>query len=95
MRTTLRSSVAAIALAFLAVLAFSSVAGAQEGNGSYVGGEVQSKTALKSSPPVQAEVEANSLAFTGSDSTTIALVGVVAVLAGGSLLVVRRRSNVH
>ncbi len=94
MHTTLRSSVTAVALAILAVLAFSSVAGAQESNnGAYVGGEVLSKTELKATPAPQ--VEGKSLAFTGSNSTTIALVGAVAVLVGGTLLVVRRRTALN
>lgn len=94
MHTTLRSSATAVVLAFLAVLAFSTAAGAQEGNnGAYVGGEVLHKTELKATPAPQ--VEANSLAFTGSNSTTLALVGVIAVLAGGSLLVIRRRTAAH
>ncbi|MEZ5309918.1 MAG: LPXTG cell wall anchor domain-containing protein [Microthrixaceae bacterium] len=107
MGKTLRTTFIALAAAIVATFAFATVAGA-EGNNSYVGNTVattptsvtpknpgQVLSATSENTPAAAaktEVKSESLAFTGSDATTLALVGVVAVLAGGSILVIRRRS---
>ncbi|MCB1255702.1 MAG: LPXTG cell wall anchor domain-containing protein [Microthrixaceae bacterium] len=107
MAKLMRSTFIALAAAIAATLVFSATAGAQT-DGPYVGntvtsappttvapGEVENaSTEVKSATDVKAaaEVKSESLAFTGSDATTLALIGVVAVIAGGSILIVRRRS---
>lgn len=87
---------------FVAVLAFSATsAGAQDDNSAYVGAEVKSATELNTSQPQVAAatttrsnaVSNATLAFTGGDVFAVALVGGVAVLAGASLLLVRRQQS--
>ena len=83
-------------VAFLAMLALSVTSvGAQTNDDSYVGGEVRSETVIlpaAAAAPATAGVANSSLALTGGDAMTIGLIGVVAVMAGGALLVVRRRT---
>ena len=96
MRLNLRTAAATLAIAFFATLALSVTgAGAQSSDDTYVGGEVRSETVIRPSAPevASANLRSGSLAFTGGDAMTIALVGVVAVVAGTSLLIVRRRTH--
>lgn len=93
------TAVAALALTLL----FSSNAGAQEPDGAYVGNEVTTTTVApqdesivlaetdEAGPGAAADVKADKLAFTGSDSALLAGIGVVAVAVGGSVLLLRRR----
>lgn len=91
-----------LALTFL----FSSSAGAQGPDGAYVGNEVTTTTVgstndsevLANSDESDSKVLANSdsnsanrLAFTGSDSVLLATIGAIAIAAGGSILLLRRR----
>lgn len=101
----IRSTLVALAAALVASFAFTSVAGAQDKD-PYVGNEVTTtvpgevqpesvvlpKTAEKAA---KGEVKANKLAFTGSDATSLALIGVFAVVIGGSILLIRRRSAIN
>lgn len=96
MRMTLRSAAAAISLVLVGVLAFSATSAGAQSDDSYVGAEVKSATLIRTAEPVVAASVKSSneaLAFTGSDALTVGLVGVVAIMAGTSLLVIRRRSN--
>ena len=81
------------------MLAFSATSAGAQSDDSYVGAEVKSATLIRTADPVVAAsvkssaVSNDALAFTGSDALTVGLVGVVAIMAGTSLLVIRRRSN--
>lgn len=95
---TLKTAAATLAVTFVAMLALSVTSASADTNGdSYVGGEVLSETLIRPSEPQVAAVRtsavSNSLAFTGSDVLAISLVGVVAIMAGASLLVIRRRTE--
>ncbi len=96
MRMTVRSAVAALSLVLVAVLSLGVGTAAAQENDSYVGAEVESATLIRpSAAPAAANsaaVSNSSLAFTGSDAATLALIGAVAVVAGGSILIVRRRN---
>jgi len=96
---TVRSAAAAISLVFVATLAFAAGTAGAQSNDAYVGAEVQSATQLQPEAPQVAGVSTSNgssvrsatLAFTGGDVLALALVGGVAVMAGGSLLLVRRQ----
>ena len=97
MRMTVRSAVAVLSLVVLTVLGLGVGAASAQENNSYVGAEVESATLIRpaAAPAANsAAVSNSSLAFTGGDAMTLALVGTIAVVAGGSLLIVRRRSTI-
>lgn len=109
MAKIIRSTFIALAASIVAVFAFSSVAGAQTSGpyvGNTVtsapttapapSGQVLSNTATAPAAAAatpSGAVKSNTLAFTGSDASTLALIGVIAVAAGVSILAVRRRAT--
>jgi hypothetical protein len=98
---TVRSAAATISLIFVASLAVMAGSAGAQSNDAYVGAEVESATQLKPEAPQVAAasvsngsaVRSATLAFTGGDVLALALVGSVAVMAGGSLLLVRRQKS--
>jgi LPXTG-motif cell wall-anchored protein len=97
MRFSLRTLLVGFAMVAAGLFTFAGVAGAQEGDGAYVGSTTVPTTAPL--PVVEAAsvvadpgTSANSLAFTGSDVTVLAIMGGLAVAAGAGFLVVRRRT---
>jgi len=100
MRMTFRSAAAVLATVFVAVMAFTTASAGAQSDDAYVGAQVESSTQLNTEAPTAAPAAAvrgtsaanSTLAFTGGDVLAVALVGGVAVAAGASLLVVRRRT---
>jgi uncharacterized membrane protein YphA (DoxX/SURF4 family) len=94
----LRIATASFAIVLGAVLMFAGTAGAQDGSDAYVGAEsvTRNEAVAPASASVGAasagRVEANALAFTGTDVAVLALMGGVAVVLGGALLITRRRT---
>jgi uncharacterized membrane protein YphA (DoxX/SURF4 family) len=89
----LRIITASLTIAVGAIFLLSGTAGAQDGSDAYVGAEsVTRNEAVAPAAVSAAGVEANSLAFTGSDVAVLALMGSLAVVVGGVLLVTRRRT---
>lgn len=97
MRNSLRYLLVGFAFVAGGIFALSGVAGAQDDSSdAYVLSNTASRTAelpatASAASAESASASANALAFTGGDTMVLAAVGGVAVLAGGAILVARRR----
>ncbi len=98
MRNSLRNLLVGFAVVAASLFALAGAASAQD-DGPYVGNDTQPRTQVLSETASKGAAEsasaesaaAASLAFTGNDVLVLSAIGGAAVLAGGAILIARRR----